>query len=986
MSTRNAIKAAPEATPLWSGGTKKDVRSSSRPETPFGSLQQTLGNQAMLQLLESGVVQAKLRISQPGDPDELEADRAAETVVSTSRASAIHRKCACDGGTPCAKCADTQEETIHRSVATPQLRSLPPSIQRAPADPSSSPAATPAPAAPEKQPTPGAKPAALVVEGNATKVEPNQMRKSQFIALLRTEACAAADAALASVKHTTKGCPYVAKWLSFYEKQSSEHIERAIHKYAPEAATARNAQEIVRILVIRIERAAVKWAKTGKVEGLPEDLASQLPGQSGVLGAIRSFASTSVGGSILGFIGGKKKQEASSPDQLQRKERSGEAPPTHDAAAVKSQLGGGHSLDSRVQSQMSSAFGHDFSGVRVHTDSRAATLSSDLQARAFTVGSDVAFASGEYQPGTMIGDALIAHELAHVVQQGTANRSDAPMLKGAGDYDALEEDADASAVGAVLSMWTGAKNQRIGSGQRAAPHLRSGLKLQRCSRSAPAGIGFGPAPAGPAPGPFEFTIRGKFKKSKDFPNEIFFEEGAVALDGPEKAKVALLAMPASDMLTLNGFTSEEGDPAAKLAEVNARLDAVAAELVARGHDPAKISKVPKPADSEGRIDYRRLRSVEAVRPGSASGVPSAATPTTAPCAGSEETKFVDAEAEAEAMLAKAATALGPPVDPGMVPLLTRFFSGWGPGDASTIKGNLLAIKTQLHQLLPPANHQCGIIKYAPCEAGSEAENHGPGAAAMMTMCPTFFDALNSKKERAGTLIHESSHGTPGLLTADEAYSHERLIEFLSLATALKNADTYALLARLFDSPASMHVGPAHPDALTGSMSPGEKEAARRAIAWMEKWLIWSYQEVSQLYNTIQTSIAAGHWTNSYYEETMGLVASPFGLTSPPALPTKTDQFKVAAIHDRLHIMRFAEKGTAITINKAAGAGSDTWAAGPGTSVNLSPGFFADTPRAQLDRLLTAISKATPDISTPFVSKYVMLADLIRTHMGEGGPA
>ena len=64
---------------------------------------------------------------------------------------------------------------------------------------------------------------------------------------------------------------------------------------------------------------------------------------------------------------------------------------------MKEQLGSGQSLDGRVQSQMSSAFGYDFSGVRVHADARAGELSGQLNARAFTIGSDVAFAGGEYR-------------------------------------------------------------------------------------------------------------------------------------------------------------------------------------------------------------------------------------------------------------------------------------------------------------------------------------------------------------------------------------------------------------------------------------------------------------------------------------------------------------------------------------------------------------------------------------------------------------
>lgn len=467
----------------------------------FG-LQQTLGNQAMLQLLESGTIRAKLRISQPGDSDEIEADRVAEKVVAASRAPVIHRKCASDGGAPCAKCAGQQdEETIHRSFATPQLRSLGPSIQRAPADPSSSPAATHAPATPEKQPAPGAKLATLIVEDNATKVEPHQMRKSQFIALLRTEACAAADTALASVKHTTRGCPYVAKWLSFYENQSSEHIERAIRKYAPEAASARRAREAIRIIVLRVERAALKWAKTGKVEGLPEELAKEISGGGGFLQRIHTAASTGVAGAILGFIGGKsadvshdssaRGEGGSRSDRLMRKSEDGQSSLRHDVAEVKSELGTGHSLDSRVQSQMSSAFGHDFSSVRVHTDSGAAKLSSDLNARAFTVGSDLAFATGEYRPGTLIGDTLIAHELAHVVQQSGAAGS-APIASAAasdagesmaGVPSRLEQDANRSALGAVASAWAGTKRVLADVRENAIPRMRSGLRLQRCPKS-----------------------------------------------------------------------------------------------------------------------------------------------------------------------------------------------------------------------------------------------------------------------------------------------------------------------------------------------------------------------------------------------------------------------------------------------------------------------------------------------------------------------
>ncbi len=73
---------------------------------------------------------------------------------------------------------------------------------------------------------------------------------------------------------------------------------------------------------------------------------------------------------------------------------------------------------------MESRFGADFSNVRIHTADYAASLSADLGAHAFTVGSDIYFNRGKFAPGTASGDKLLAHELTHTVQQGTtAQRS-----------------------------------------------------------------------------------------------------------------------------------------------------------------------------------------------------------------------------------------------------------------------------------------------------------------------------------------------------------------------------------------------------------------------------------------------------------------------------------------------------------------------------------------------------------------------------------
>jgi hypothetical protein len=69
---------------------------------------------------------------------------------------------------------------------------------------------------------------------------------------------------------------------------------------------------------------------------------------------------------------------------------------------------------------MESRFGHGFSQVRVHTDNEAARAARAVQARAYTIGHDIVFGDGQYQPATSEGKLLLAHELTHVVQQGGA--------------------------------------------------------------------------------------------------------------------------------------------------------------------------------------------------------------------------------------------------------------------------------------------------------------------------------------------------------------------------------------------------------------------------------------------------------------------------------------------------------------------------------------------------------------------------------------
>ncbi len=108
-----------------------------------------------------------------------------------------------------------------------------------------------------------------------------------------------------------------------------------------------------------------------------------------------------------------------------------------EAAVQGVRRGGGQPLDPVTRAFMEPRFGHDFGRVQVHTDARAANSARAVNALAYTVGHDVVFAAGQYQPRSGQGRRLLAHELSHVVQQSV----DSPSLQRQpqSEFDAEEE-------------------------------------------------------------------------------------------------------------------------------------------------------------------------------------------------------------------------------------------------------------------------------------------------------------------------------------------------------------------------------------------------------------------------------------------------------------------------------------------------------------------------------------------------------------------
>ncbi|WP_242040958.1 DUF4157 domain-containing protein [Leptolyngbya sp. FACHB-261] len=152
--------------------------------------------------------------------------------------------------------------------------------------------------------------------------------------------------------------------------------------------------------------------------------------------------------------------------------------------SVSQARGSGQTIPDSLCQPMERAFGADFGGVRVHLDAQADRLNRSLQARAFTTGQDIFFRQGEYKPGTIGGQTLIAHELTHVLQQSRTTGPAYLLRKTAGEVMTekanqwLSTDADLKAEVDVLKVAL----REIKAGQSVA--LNRGAGLTRIGRAA----------------------------------------------------------------------------------------------------------------------------------------------------------------------------------------------------------------------------------------------------------------------------------------------------------------------------------------------------------------------------------------------------------------------------------------------------------------------------------------------------------------------
>ncbi|MBN2535250.1 MAG: DUF4157 domain-containing protein [Spirochaetales bacterium] len=151
-----------------------------------------------------------------------------------------------------------------------------------------------------------------------------------------------------------------------------------------------------------------------------------------------------------------------------------------DNISIFNKLGNGNPLDRQVQQRMDSVFHTDFSHIRIHTNNDAGLFTSHLRAKTFTIGDHIVFNKEDYKPGTIAGDALLAHELAHTIQQKDALQSSKREFSpNTIQHAVAEKSADNTAFSVVKKMWYRSQTHL----QNVIPEIKTGLSLRGCSRN-----------------------------------------------------------------------------------------------------------------------------------------------------------------------------------------------------------------------------------------------------------------------------------------------------------------------------------------------------------------------------------------------------------------------------------------------------------------------------------------------------------------------
>jgi hypothetical protein len=340
------------------------------PVHPILTLQRTVGNQATRQLLQGSYLQAKLKVSQPGDRFEQEADRTAEAVMRA----------------PATAVPVAQTRTISRIAAGP--------AQRAEKEEDEKPV-QPAPHGP--------------LQEHPERSEEDEESRSP---LMRRQD----DTDEESVRRKED------------DEENLQRQEEKTEEEKPEQVVARKEQEeedkekpLSRKEGQSGEQPAAPLQRQESEEQEEEtDIAQRMEDEKEEeVQAIQRAESKEDEEPLMTA----RAEEDKEPLMTARTGGKAPAVPQGFASLMRRASGEGHPVPDQPRAFFESRFGVDFGSVRIHTGTNATKLNRSIQAKAFTRANHIYISDGAYDPSSNAGQSLLAHELTHVVQQGHAQPS-----------------------------------------------------------------------------------------------------------------------------------------------------------------------------------------------------------------------------------------------------------------------------------------------------------------------------------------------------------------------------------------------------------------------------------------------------------------------------------------------------------------------------------------------------------------------------------
>jgi hypothetical protein len=412
----------------------------------------------------------------------------------------------------------------------------------------------------------------------------------------------------------------------------------------------------------------------------------------------------------------------------------------------------GQPLDRDTRAFMEPRFGHDFSHVRVHADAAAAESARAVGALAYTVGSHVVFGAGQLAIGTTSGRHLIAHELAHVVEQTGAGATPVVPQRLAVDGEDTPSEHEADRLADRVTAASAATPVPPAAAGRSTPHVSR--------RTTPVTLQRRVSPRMP-------TIRTRLKTG--WFNSVTDREAHEVL-------VILKELQALSRVDFNDTVvamEREGLVARFLSEVSEQDRRNEPELLRRISNArvfvrqrttptGTVTTITAGSCSPERFDHIRLSTIRAIN------VLNRAITLTDGFLGAPA-------APAGAVVREAAREHFKSVDPAVI---------------RHVRGRLNQIRTDIRSMNPAAIECHDAWDLTCSNAVAFVDSREPER---MTFCTRFFGKPVAVS--AGTIIHEMAHAqVGGVHIADRSYSWERMRRFLSLEEALTNAESYEMFA------------------------------------------------------------------------------------------------------------------------------------------------------------------------------------------------